>query len=113
VVTNNPDITGGTQTVLSVTNPFAAAGGIDPESMETVRQNAPAAFRTQERAVTAGDYEDMVLRSSDDIQRAACTFRWTGSWRTAFLTIDRLGGAAITADFEDDIRTRMDRFRMA
>lgn len=113
VATNNPAITGGTQTVLSVTNPFAAAGGIDPERMETVRQNAPAAFRTQERAVTAGDYEDMALRCSDDIQRAACTFRWTGSWRTAFLTIDRLGGAAITADFEDDIRTRMDRFRMA
>jgi hypothetical protein len=113
VATNNPDITGGTQTVLSVTNPFAAAGGIDPERVETVRQNAPAAFRTQERAVTAGDYEDMTLRCSDDIQRAACTFRWTGSWRTAFLTIDRLGGAAITADFEEDIRTRMDRCRMA
>lgn len=113
VVTNNPDITGGTQTVLSVTNPFAADGGIDPESMETVRQNAPAAFRTQERAVTAGDYEDMALRCSDAIQRAACTFRWTGSWRTAFLTIDQLGGESITTDFENDIRTRMDRYRMA
>ncbi|MBN9385051.1 MAG: putative baseplate assembly protein [Chitinophagaceae bacterium] len=113
VVTNNPDITGGTQTVLSVTNPFAADGGVDPESMERVRQNAPAAFRTQERAVTAGDYEDMALRCSDAIQRAACTFRWTGSWRTAFLTIDRLGGETITTDFEDDIRTKMDRYRMA
>lgn len=113
VVTSNPDITGGTQTVISVTNPFVAAGGVDPESMETVRQNAPAAFRTQERAVTARDYEDMALRTSDNIQRAACTFRWTGSWRTAFLTIDRLGGEGITTEFENDIRKRMDRFRMA
>jgi len=113
IITNNPDVTGGTVTVLSVTNPFAALGGVDPESMESVRQKAPAAFRTQERAVTAKDYEDMSKRCSDSIQRSACTFRWTGSWRTAFLTIDRFGGADVTGDFEDEIKQGMDRYRMA
>ena len=62
------------------------------------------AFRIQERAVTSSDYEDMSLRCSSSIQRSACTFRWTGSWRTAFLTIDRFGGQEVTEEFEDQIK---------
>ena len=34
----------------------------DPESLDVVRQNAPYAFRTQERAVTQQDYGDMAQR---------------------------------------------------
>jgi predicted phage baseplate assembly protein len=113
IVTDNPDISGGTQKIISVTNPFAATGGIEPETIELVRQKAPAAFRIQERAVTSTDYEDMSLRCSNSIQRSACTFRWTGSWRTAFLTIDRFGGQEVTAEFEDQIKKGMDKFRMA
>ena len=113
IITNNPDITGGTQTILSVSNPLPASGGTEAETIEMVRQKAPSAFRTQERAVTAGDYEDMSKRCSTSIQRSACTFRWTGSWRTAFLTIDRFGGQEVDADFETQIKTGMDRFRMA
>ena len=40
----------------AVRNPLPAQGGVDPESIETVRQRAPYAFRTQERAVTPEDY---------------------------------------------------------
>ena len=40
----------------TVTNPMPAAGGIDPEDIEAARRDAPEAFRTQERAVTAADY---------------------------------------------------------
>ena len=42
--------------VVSVRNPLPAAGGRDPETMESVRQRAPWAFRTQQRAVTEDDY---------------------------------------------------------
>ena len=38
--------------------PLPAAGGADPEPIEQVRQYAPQAFRTQERAVTEADYAD-------------------------------------------------------
>ncbi len=113
IITDNLDVTGGTQTILSVTNPFPAVGGIEAETIEEARQKAPAAFRTQERAVIASDYEDMSKRCSDTIQRSACTFRWTGSWRTAFLTIDRFGGADVTSDFEIQTKKGMDKFRMA
>ena len=35
-------------------NPMPAAGGVEPEDIEAARRDAPQAFRTQERAVTAG-----------------------------------------------------------
>ena len=40
--------------ITSVRNPLPAAGGVEPESLEEVRQYAPQAFRRQERAVTDG-----------------------------------------------------------
>ena len=52
----------------------------------------PQAFRTQERAVTAADYAAAAERRPE-VQRAAATFRWTGSWHTVFVTADRVGGA--------------------
>ncbi|MGA9997922.1 MAG: hypothetical protein WBP93_21080, partial [Pyrinomonadaceae bacterium] len=74
--------------------------------------NAPSAFRTQERAVTPADYGEVAGRHAG-IQRAAATFRWTGSWRTVFLTVDRLGGLDVDADFENEMRAFLERYRMA
>jgi hypothetical protein len=96
----------------SVTNPLPAAGGIDPEDIEAARRDAPQAFRTQERAVTAADYAAAAERRAE-VQRAAATFRWTGSWHTVFVTADRFGGAAVDADFEARLRRHLERFRMA
>src|SRR5207237_788573 len=75
----------------SVRNPLPARGGIDPESLEHVRQSAPVAFRTLERAVTPDDYATVAERHPE-VQRAQATVRWTGPSRTVLLTIDRLGG---------------------
>lgn len=99
--------------VTEVSNPLAAQGGTDPESMEEVRQFAPQAFRTQERAVTPADYEEFAKKSHPDVQKVATTLRWTGSWRTFFLTADRMGGLDVDAAFETDLRNRLERYRMA
>src|SRR5262249_17868118 len=85
--------------ILAVTNPLAARGGIDAETIERVRQNAPSAFRRQERAVTREDYAEVARRCDAGIQRAAATFRWTGSWRTVFVTVDQLSGGDLSPDF--------------
>ena len=45
-----------------VRNPLPAQGGVEPETIEDVRQRAPAAFRTQERAVTEADYAEVTQR---------------------------------------------------
>lgn len=98
--------------VTGVNQPLPASGGTDPESSEHVRRIAPSAFRIQERAVTPDDYAAVAERHRE-VQQAAATVRWTGSWRTIFLTVDRLGGRSVDADFEQDIRLHLERFRMA
>jgi predicted phage baseplate assembly protein len=89
-----------------------AVGGLEPESIEDVRKNAPEAFRIQERAVTAEDYAAMAERHPG-VQKAAATLRWTGSWYTVFVTIDRKGGLPVDAAFETEIRQHLEKYRMA
>jgi predicted phage baseplate assembly protein len=105
--------------VIAVRNPLPAAGGIAAETIEEVRQNAPSAFRVQERAVTTGDWEEIVVRKEladgcgIDVQRVAATPRWTGSWHTMFVTVDRLDAADVDTAFETKLRNCLERYRMA
>jgi predicted phage baseplate assembly protein len=98
--------------VAGVRNPLPAQGGSDPEPIEEVRLYAPQAFRTQERAVTEADYATAAERHSD-VQKAIATRRWTGSWHTMFVTVDRKGGRRVDAAFESDLRAFLERFRLA
>jgi Baseplate J-like protein len=93
-------------------NPVPATGGTAPEPLEQVRLYAPQAFRRQERAVTEDDYARIAERHPE-VQRAAATRRWTGSWHTMFVTIDRIGGRPIDDDFRAELETYFDRFRLA
>jgi hypothetical protein len=102
----------GLSAISLVRNPLPAQGGVEPEKIEDVRQRAPAAFRTQERAVTEADYAEVTERDPR-VQRAAATFRWTGSWHTVFLTVDRLGGLPVEDVFKNSIRQSVERYRMA
>lgn len=98
--------------ITLVRNPLPAVGGQDPESLQDVRQRAPVAYRVRERAVIEADYAEVTERRAD-VQRAAATFRWTGSWHTVFVTVDREGGAGLSDEVETDIRAHVDRYRMA
>jgi hypothetical protein len=103
--------------ITSASNPLPAQGGVEQESVEQVRQYAPSAFYTQERAVTEADYAEVAQRAwsdaTNDTQRAAATFRWTGSWHTVFVTVDRLGGASVDEPFREAMRSHLEEFRMA
>jgi predicted phage baseplate assembly protein len=98
--------------ITAVRNPLPATGGTDPESLEQVRLNAPQAFRTQERAITEADYADAAQRHPE-VQRAAATRRWTGSWYTMFVTVDRRRGQPVDGAFEAEMRDWLARFRLA
>jgi hypothetical protein len=98
--------------VAGVLNPMPAWGGTDPEPVEHVRQSAPVAFRSQRRAVTAEDYRTVAL-GFPGVRRAAATFRWTGSWQTVFLTVERQSGAALDPTFIGGLTAYVDGFRMA
>jgi hypothetical protein len=98
--------------ITSVTNPLSARGGTDSESIESVRQCAPVAFRTQKRAVTRDDYEALSAQFPG-VQRAAATFRWTGSWHTAFVSVDRMGGVPVDDKFDLGLRRHLEPYRLA
>ncbi|MGZ9188034.1 MAG: putative baseplate assembly protein, partial [Candidatus Binatia bacterium] len=95
-----------------IRNPLAARGGVEPETMEQVRAYAPAAYRTQKRAVTEADYAAVAGRHPG-VQRAIATFRWTGSWHTVFITVDRQRGKPVDGAFEASVRRFVEPFRMA
>jgi len=98
--------------ILAVRNPLPGVGGTDPEPMQTVKMDAPQAFRVQQRAVTEEDYAEVAARHPE-VQKARATRRWTGSWYTWFLTVDRTGGLPVDATFEQDLRAFLERFRLA
>jgi predicted phage baseplate assembly protein len=98
---------------LSVTNPRAAVGGADPQSLQSLQRLAPQAFRAQQfRAVIADDYS-AAAETLPWVLRAGAVFRWTGSWLTVFTTPDPLGSRQITIDERTQLIGLLNRRRMA
>jgi hypothetical protein len=98
--------------VEQVNNPLAAAGGVDAETMDHIRQLAPFAFRTQLRAVTENDYGDQA-RQDPTIQQARGTLRWTGSWYTAFVSLETQSGDPPGPALVKSTTSRLNLLRMA
>jgi hypothetical protein len=103
--------------IVSCTNPLPAAGGIDPETMAQIRRRAPQAFLTQERAITMADYA-AVTEASPQVEDAAATLRWTGSWYTVFITAEpRLNGNQVGTNLSKPLRRALtqyvNRYRLA
>ena len=109
--------------VLSVRNPLPATGGVDAETIEEVRQHAPAAFRaTQFRAVTAEDYRRAAL-TVEGVAGAVASFRWTGSWYTVYVGVDPAdpdmiltdarGQTRLAPSFRKSVVDVLDRYRLA
>ncbi|PCI98174.1 MAG: putative baseplate assembly protein [Alphaproteobacteria bacterium] len=100
--------------VEGVTNFIPAQGGRNAESKRQIRQRVSEAYKTQKRAVTPEDYE-AVLTARDDVQGANARIQWTGSWHTAFITVDRVGGLSVQddTDFKNDILGLLRTYRLA
>ncbi|MEA3064222.1 MAG: hypothetical protein QOJ27_657 [Sphingomonadales bacterium] len=105
-------VAAGAPNIAVVRNPVPGAGGRDPEPTTSIRIAAPFAFRRQRRAVTPADYAAAAMEHPD-VQRAQAERRWTGSWHTLFLAVDRLGGREVDAAFEESLRTQLASRRLA
>lgn len=105
IVSNDTRISG-------VCNALPALGGVEPESIEDVRQKITRSFVTQERGVTPEDYKEIAERHPE-VSKANAVLRWTGSWYTLFLVVERIGGMPVDEAFKNDIRQYMERCRMA
>jgi Baseplate J-like protein len=98
--------------LTDVRNPLPGQGGVDPETLDQVRSFAPWAFRTQERAVTAADYA-IVAQLHPEVIKAQGTLRWTGSWYTMFVTVERSNGQPVDDSFRALISAFLDQYRLA
>lgn len=98
---------------VQVRNPLPAAGGTDAEPIADVKLFAPAAFRKQlQRAITAADYARLAEREfNSQIQHAASTLRWTGSWYEAQVAIDPLGSETASPALLDNIGRGLELYR--
>ncbi|GAB4367302.1 MAG: putative baseplate assembly protein [Elainellaceae cyanobacterium] len=100
------------QAIGQIYNPLAAEGGTEPEPIDQVRLYAPQAFREQRRTVTAADYAAMA-QHYPGVQKALATRRWTGSWHTIFITVDREAGRPVDEAFKQGLRQFLEEFRLA
>jgi hypothetical protein len=98
--------------IAAVRNPLPASGGVDPETMEHIRQQAPFAFRSQLRAVTEDDYGTMAEKDPA-IREARGTLRWTGSWYTAFISVDATSDLGATPALVATTKKHLNLYRMA
>ena len=99
-------------TILAVRNPLPGAGGVDPESMEHIRQQAPFSFQTQLRAVTEDDYGNAAA-ALPGVREARGTLRWTGSWYTAFVSLDPTADGPPGATLLTSTENSLELLRMA
>ncbi|MFG2970133.1 baseplate J/gp47 family protein [Streptomyces sp. NPDC048288] len=99
-------------TGVRVGNPLPAAGGTDPEPVEQVRQWAPQAFRVRQRAVTDADYAEVTGRLPE-VRQAVAARRWTGSWHTETVTVERADGLPADRAFRAVTAAHLEDYRMA
>ncbi len=98
--------------ITNVRNPLPAQGGRDGEDTDQVRLYAPHVFKRNERGVTSEDYAKAALRYPG-INGAVADLRWTGSWHTVFVAVDRRDGLPVDAKFKKSFREHIEQFRLA
>lgn len=99
--------------IQSISNPLPSENGIEAEDAAAIKKLAPDAFRAVTyRAVRPEDYAEAAERL-DWVQKAGASFRWTGSWISAFVTPDPKEAVTVSPDRHRDLARQMDRFRQA
>jgi predicted phage baseplate assembly protein len=58
--------------VTRVVNRHAATGGVDGETLDEAKSRGPIQMRTRNRAVTAGDYEQLAKEAAPEVARVRC-----------------------------------------
>jgi Baseplate J-like protein len=89
--------------ILKVRNPLPAVGGLDPETANRIRTDAPQAFRIQRRCITEDDYVSMACQYPG-IGSAVAQRIWRDVGSTLSLHIARTDRRPITPSFADRLR---------
>jgi hypothetical protein len=91
---------------IAVTTVTKAAGGVDQETTESIRFNAPLTFTSQNRAVTSDDYSAIIKKSFTNIDSIST---WGGEdndppdYGKAYIAIKPLTTVVLTTEEKDEI----------
>lgn len=106
------EVGAGTLTVLQTkplgirdaTNPVAASGAADPETLDDARDAAPVTVRTLGRIVSLDDYADYA-RTFAGVGKASASALWNGRERLVVVTIGSASGQPVAES--DDLRRNL------
>ena len=126
IVTNGSDSNGASSfalsgnvggfTDVSLTVNTNSVNGADPESPASIRFNAPKQFATQNRAVTAKDYESKVksiYSNAKSVQVWGGEDNETPVYGRVYISINPVAGATLTEATKSDIITQLKNFNVA
>tara|TARA_B110000858_G_scaffold185498_1_gene227729 strand:- start:6158 stop:8005 length:1848 start_codon:yes stop_codon:yes gene_type:complete len=89
---------GSTTAILNVTTVADSNSGASRQTIESIRNNAPIAFATQQRLVTADDYKAIILQNYSSVTDAI-------SWGGEDNVPTRYGSVFVSLNFQDGTST--------
>lgn len=92
---------------------MGAIGGGDPEDIERIRELAPIMRETQNRCVTAADYEAFVSARFGSIVQAVQCFTDRNKAGYAFLAIKPKSGLILSTVQREDIQNYLEKYNVA
>lgn len=104
------------ETDITVATLVAAAGGAEPETIESIKFNAPLDYSSQGRAVTTQDYKTIVPQVYADTDALQV---WGGEdndpprYGQVYLSIKTKSGTTLTQAQKDTIANSLDRYNVA
>jgi len=106
----------GGETNITIATTSAASGGAEPETIQSIKYNAPLDFASQGRAVTTDDYKVIVPKVFADTQAVQI---WGGEdndppvYGQVFISIKTTSGINLTQSQKNTIAGSLDKFNIA
>jgi len=106
----------GGETNITIATLVAAAGGAEPETIQSIKYNAPLDYASQGRAVTTDDYKVIIPTVFADTQAIQV---WGGEdndppiYGQVFVSIKTTSGIILTQAQKDTIASSLDRYNIA
>ena len=104
------------ETNITIATASAAVGGAEPETIQSIKYNAPLDFASQGRAVTTDDYKVIIPKVYADTQAIQV---WGGEdndppiFGQVFVSIKTTSGINLTQAQKDTIAASLDRYNIA
>jgi hypothetical protein len=95
----------------TVTTTSRATGGSNPQSIDSIKFNAPKNFAAQNRAVTANDYKSILLNNAPDLQTISV---WGGEkssppvYGKVYISAKPFGDTTLSASRKDELVELLD-----